>query len=166
MTEPNADRPARSDRARPGAERVERADALEALARAAYSLSAADARLRGRATRSPGALSLTHARALRVLADEGPIPVSRLAAGAETTAAAATQLVNGLVEAGYVTRERPAHDRRSVLVTLTAAGRERHLQRQQALHADLDRLVAGLDDATIEAAATVLRGLAGIYDGL
>ncbi|MFE2726722.1 MarR family winged helix-turn-helix transcriptional regulator [Kitasatospora sp. NPDC059327] len=158
--------PARSDRARPEAEPAERAAALDALARAAYSLSAADARLRGRATRSPGALSLTHARALRVLAEEGPIPVSRLAAGTETTAAAATQLVNGLVEAGYVTRERPAHDRRAVLVGLTAAGRERHLQRQRALHADLDHLVAGLDDATVAAAAGVLRGLAGIYDGL
>ncbi|MFG3053960.1 MarR family winged helix-turn-helix transcriptional regulator [Kitasatospora sp. NPDC048239] len=163
MTESPAARP---EPGRPGPSGPDRAAALDTLARAAYSLSAADSRLRGRATRAPGALSLTHARALRVLAEEGALPVSRLAAGTETTAAAATQLVNGLVEAGYVTRERPAHDRRSVLVTLTPAGLERHLQRQQALVTDLERLVAGLDDATVDAVSTVLRGLAGIYDGL
>ncbi|MEV6973908.1 MarR family transcriptional regulator [Kitasatospora sp. NPDC093806] len=145
---------------------ADRTAALDALARAAYSLSAADSRLRGRATRSPQALSLTHARALRVLADEGPLTVSRLAAGTETTPAAATQLVNGLVDAGYVTRERTADDRRSVLVTLTPAGRERHLQRQQALYAELGALVADLDEATVEAVTGVLRGLAGIYDEL
>ena len=100
--------------------------ALDQLARAAYSLSAADSRLRGRATRTPGALSLTHARALRVLAEEGPLPVGRLAAATETTGAATTQLVNGLAAAGYVTRERPAADKRSVLVALTDAGHRRH----------------------------------------
>ena len=45
--------------------------AVDELARAAYKLSAADARLRGRATRDPDALSLTHARALLTSAPEG-----------------------------------------------------------------------------------------------
>ncbi|WP_406204617.1 MarR family transcriptional regulator [Kitasatospora sp. NBC_01560] len=140
--------------------------ALDGLARAAYSLSAADARLRGRATRSRGALSLTHARALRVLADEGPLPVSRLAAGTETTPAATTQLVNGLEEAGYVTRERPEHDRRSTLVALTPAGRERHRLRNAALLESLERLTSGLDTAEVETVTTVLRGLVELYDEL
>ncbi|WP_218040037.1 hypothetical protein [Streptomyces paromomycinus] len=39
---------------------------------------AADARLRGRATRTPGALSLTHARALRVLTQSGPLSIREL----------------------------------------------------------------------------------------
>ncbi|MER5407452.1 MFS transporter [Streptomyces sp. NPDC002769] len=60
---------------RPAAPGTERGAALTELARAAYSLSAADARLRGRATRHQGALSLTHARALRVLAEQGPLSV-------------------------------------------------------------------------------------------
>ena len=110
-----------------------RAAALDRLARAAYRLSAADARLRGRATRNPGALSLTHARALRVLAEQGPLTISQLAVGTETTGAATTQLVNGLVAAGYVTRTPLPEDKRSVVVALTDEGRARHRQRQQVL---------------------------------
>ncbi|MFH9352893.1 MarR family transcriptional regulator [Kitasatospora sp. NPDC017646] len=143
-----------------------RAQALDRLARAAYRLSAADARLRGRATRTPGALSLTHARALRTLAEQGPLTITQLAAGTETTGAATTQLVNGLVNAGYVTRTRPPEDKRSVLVTLTDAGRARHRQRQQALaealHSDLD----DYDEDALDRAAEVLHRLSAVYDRL
>ncbi|MFJ7911996.1 MarR family winged helix-turn-helix transcriptional regulator [Kitasatospora sp. NPDC096204] len=144
----------------------DRAGALDRLARAAYRLSAADARLRGRATRTPGALSLTHARALRTLAEQGPLTIGRLAAGTETTGAATTQLVNGLVAAGYVTRTRQPEDKRSVLVALTDAGRARHGQRQkalaEALHADLD----DYDDAALDQATEVLQRLSAVYDRL
>ncbi|MEU6389461.1 MarR family transcriptional regulator [Streptomyces sp. NPDC046939] len=140
--------------------------ALDQLARAAYSLSAADSRLRGRATRTPGALSLTHARALRVLAEAGPLPTGRLAAATETTGAATTQLVNGLAAAGYVTRERPADDKRSVLVTLTDAGRSRHRERQAALTQALDAALAHHDATALNTATDVLRQLAAIYDQL
>ncbi|WP_034087154.1 MarR family winged helix-turn-helix transcriptional regulator [Streptacidiphilus albus] len=143
-----------------------RNQALDQLARAAYSLSAADSRLRGRATRTPGALSLTHARALRALADAGPLPIGRLAAATETTGAATTQLVNGLATAGYVTRERPADDKRSVLVALTDAGRRRHQERQAALAQALDTALAHHDTTALDGATDVLRQLAAIYDQL
>ena len=52
--------------------------AIGELARAAYTLSASDARLRGRATRDPQALSLTHARALKNLAECGPMTIGVL----------------------------------------------------------------------------------------
>ncbi|SEK55751.1 MarR family winged helix-turn-helix transcriptional regulator [Streptacidiphilus jiangxiensis] len=143
-----------------------RDQALDQLARAAYSLSAADARLRGRATRIAGALSLTHARALRVLAESGPLPVGQLAAATETTGAATTQLVNGLAAAGYVTRERPATDKRSVLVTLTDAGRRRHEERQAVLTQSLDTALTHHDDNALAIATDVLRHLAAIYDQL
>jgi DNA-binding MarR family transcriptional regulator len=143
-----------------------RDEALDQLARAAYSLSAADARLRGRATRTPGALSLTHARALRVLVETGPLSISQLAAATETTGPATTQLVNGLTTAGYVTRERPVNDKRSVLVSLTDAGRRRHHERQAALTQALDTALAHHDAAAFNAATDVLRQLAVIYDQL
>ncbi|MFJ4185146.1 MarR family winged helix-turn-helix transcriptional regulator [Kitasatospora sp. NPDC089509] len=143
-----------------------RGPALDQLARAAYSLSAADSRLRGRATRTAGALSLTHARALRALAETGPLPIGRLAAATETTGAATTQLVNGLAAAGYVTRERPEGDKRSVLVALTDAGRQRHRERQAALTEALDAALAHHDVQALEAATDVLRHLVGIYDRL
>ncbi|MEZ0110075.1 DNA-binding MarR family transcriptional regulator [Catenulispora sp. EB89] len=144
-----------------------RDQALDVLARAAYSLSAADSRLRGRATRIPGALSLTHARALRALAEAGsPLSIRQLAAATETTDAATTQLVNGLVAADYVTRERPAHDKRSVLVALTDTGRRRHDERQAILTKALDTAFAHHDTAALDAAVDVLRQLAAIYDRL
>jgi DNA-binding MarR family transcriptional regulator len=140
--------------------------ALTRLARAAYRLSAADARLRGRATRVPGAVSLTHARALRVLAEDGPLSISRLAAGTETTSAAATQLVNGLARAGYVTREPDPHSGRSVLVGLTAAGRARHEERERALATALTAAFQHLHPSDLDTATDVLRQLAALYDDL
>ncbi|KOG85458.1 MarR family winged helix-turn-helix transcriptional regulator [Streptomyces varsoviensis] len=142
-----------------------REPALDRLARAAYSLSAADARLRGRATRTPGALSLTHARALRALAENGPLSIRELAAATETTPPGATQLVNGLVSAGYVTREQTP-GRKAVAVALTAKGQERHDERQAALQRDLDAALADYDTRSLDSAAEVLRQLTAIYDRL
>lgn len=143
-----------------------RGQALDRLARAAYSLSAADSRLRGRATRIAGAISLTHARAMRALADQGPLTIAQLATATETTNAAATQLVNGLVRAGYVTRERSANDKRSVVVALTAAGLQRHRDRQTTLVRALQAAFVEHDSTALDAATDVLRRLVGIYDQL
>ncbi|AHH96925.1 hypothetical protein GCM10010174_74180 [Kutzneria viridogrisea] len=143
-----------------------REQALDQLGRAAYRLSAADARLRGRATRSADALSLTHARALRVLAEQGPSTVSQLAAGTETTSAGVTQLVNGLVQAGYVTRQRSATDQRSVTVALTDKGADRHAKRSQALTEALDEAFGDLDEQELARAARVLGQLVEVYDRL
>jgi DNA-binding MarR family transcriptional regulator len=143
-----------------------RDQALDRLARAAYSLSAADSRLRGRATRTAGALSLTHARALRALADQGPLTINQLATATETTSAATTQLVNGLVSAGYVTRERLGTDKRSVVVALTATGLQRHRDRQATLTQTLQAALADHDSTALDATTDVLRHLAVIYDQL
>ncbi|OKH62653.1 MarR family transcriptional regulator [Mycobacterium sp. SWH-M3] len=144
----------------------DRSAALDRLARAAYRLSAADTRLRGRATRVRGALSLTHARALRVLAEQGPLTIGQLAAGTETTGPATTQLVNGLVAAGYVTRTRQVDDKRAVLVALTDMGRRRHTERQGTLQESLHNDLADCDIAALDSATTILSRLAVIYDRL
>jgi MarR family transcriptional regulator, organic hydroperoxide resistance regulator len=144
-----------------------RATGTDHLAKAAYRLSAADSRLRGRATRDPNALSLSHARALKSLATHGPMTVSQLASHVETTGAAVTQLVNGLVNAGFVTRERAnAADRRTVVVALTAAGRRRHHDRDTILTTNLTELLADLDQRAVETATLVLNRLATLYDKL
>ncbi|MFI7000278.1 MarR family winged helix-turn-helix transcriptional regulator [Nocardia sp. NPDC050175] len=143
-----------------------RSAAIDQLARAAYRLSAADSRLRGRATRSPEALSLTHARALRVLADQGPLTIGQLAAGTETTGAATTQLVNSLLAAGYVTRERDTEDKRSVRVALTDVGRTRSRERMQAMIDAMSEELAEQDLAALRSATEVLDSLIAIYDRL
>jgi DNA-binding MarR family transcriptional regulator len=149
-----------------GAAAAQRA-AIAELARAAYTLSAADARLRGRATRDPQALSLTHARALKNLAECGPMTIGALAERVETTSAAVTQLVNGLERAGFVTRERAeTGDRRVATVSLTDAGRARHAERQTHLERSLDEALTDLDAVEVESVAAVLRRLAELYDTL
>jgi DNA-binding MarR family transcriptional regulator len=131
---------------------TDREHALNEVARAAYRLSAAHARLRGRATRERQALSLPHARALRALAEQGPLTVKHLAEAVETTGAAVTQLVGGLERAGYVTRTRATTgDRRTALVALTNAGTRRHHARQQKLIQDLRDLLSDQSDATPDA---------------
>ncbi|QUQ65943.1 MarR family winged helix-turn-helix transcriptional regulator [Kutzneria sp. CA-103260] len=145
---------------------VDRAQALDDFGRAVYTLSAADARLRGRATRVPGALSFPHARALRVLAEIGPLTISQLSGHTETSGAAVTQLVNGLVAAGYVTRERTEQDRRSVVVAITAEGRQRHTVRQRLLADAFEKTLGTLSTEQVVATADVLRQLADLYDQL
>jgi MarR family transcriptional regulator, organic hydroperoxide resistance regulator len=125
---------------------------------------AADARLRGRATRVPGALSLTHARALRVLAEQGPLSIGQLAAGTETTEAATTQLVNGLAAAGYVTRTRPPDNKRTTVVALTDEGRARHDQHKHLVAETLDAALTQYDAPALNSAAEILDCLRPIYD--
>ncbi|MFJ4920914.1 MarR family winged helix-turn-helix transcriptional regulator [Streptomyces sp. NPDC088725] len=161
MTEPAQTEPAQSTPAD-----VPRDQALDRLARAAYSLSAADSRLRGRATRTPGALSLAHARAMRALADRGPLTIAQLAGATETTSAATTQLVNGLVTACCVTRERPPSDKRTAVVTLTDTGMRRHRERQASLVLALRTVLGDHDTAALDTATDVLCHLAAIYDQL
>ncbi|HEX4221256.1 MAG TPA: MarR family transcriptional regulator [Pseudonocardiaceae bacterium] len=145
---------------------MDRQEALARFGEASYTLSAADARLRGRATRIPGALSFPHARALRVLAELGPLTIGQLAGHTETTGPAVTQLVNGLVAAGYVTRSRPEDDRRTVLVAITDAGRARHQERQLVLADAFDQAIGHLGAEELAAAAEVLRALSTVYDRL
>ena len=141
--------------------------AIDQLAGAAYKLSAADARLRGRATREPDALSLTHARALRSLAEHGPMTIGALADRVETTGAAVTQLVTGLTRAGLVTRERAeTGDRRVATVALTDAGRARHAERQTHLERSLEQITADLDAEHVLTATNILLRLAELYDTL
>ncbi|WP_033293999.1 MarR family winged helix-turn-helix transcriptional regulator [Amycolatopsis jejuensis] len=142
------------------------AEARDRLARAAYTLSAADARLRGRVSRDQNALSFPHARALRTLTEQGPLSISRLAGYTETTGAAVTQLVNGLVKAGYVTRERVADDRRTVLVRITESGRRRHEDRERRLATAFAETLNDFQPDQIAAAIEVMTAMTAFYDKL
>jgi DNA-binding MarR family transcriptional regulator len=82
--------------------------------------------------------------ALSVLASSGPLSLADLAAAEQVRPPTMSRIVDGLVEAGFATRETKVGDRRSVRITaseegrrLLQAGRER---RVQALTARLARL--------------------------
>ena len=82
-------------------------------------------RLRRGAAKELAPLGVTfgQARALRVLAAGEPIRMADLAASLEIVPRSVTTMIDSLVAAGLVNREADAHDRRSVLVSPTVAGR-------------------------------------------
>src|ERR1700758_4144484 len=68
-------------------------------------------------------VTLPQYRALVVLAANGPQGTAELAAALAVTPSTATRMCDRLVRKGLVRRHRQAGDRRSVRITLTAAGR-------------------------------------------
>lgn len=76
------------------------------------------------ASLSPADGPTTYARhrVLRVLARRGPQRASDVAAELGTTTATLTGLIDGLVADGLLERNPHPHDRRAVLLTLTAKG--------------------------------------------
>ncbi|WP_259417989.1 MarR family winged helix-turn-helix transcriptional regulator [Bacillus toyonensis] len=140
--------------------------AIDVLSQAIYSLTAADGRLRGRATRTLGAVSMVHARTLKVLAEEGDLSVKDLADRAETTAAGVTQLINGLQQAGYVERVRSNNDRRVVNVRLTPSGLNCHLEREKKLKHILNSTLSDFDAEQLEQSAEIIKRLVRVLDQL
>ncbi|CAL9624608.1 MarR family winged helix-turn-helix transcriptional regulator [Streptomyces sp. enrichment culture] len=114
----------------------------------------------------PGPLPLTHARALRAPAEQGPLGVCRLAVGTRASGAATTRLVNGLVAAGCISRIRRPEDERSVPVALTDEGRARHDERRRALTEALHTAPAHRDAPAVDSAAEVLDHLSAVHDRL
>lgn len=83
-------------------------------------------RLRRGAAKELAPLGVTfgQARALRVLAAGEHMRMADLAASLEIVPRSVTTMIDSLVAAGLVHREADSHDRRSVLVSPTVAGRE------------------------------------------
>jgi len=107
-------------------------------------------------------LSPAAASALNRLESDGPLGVTRLARAEHVSQPAMTQLVERLVTEGLVERRSLETDRRSVLVSLTDAGRaaiaDRRRRRTERLEHDLDQLPPA-DRAAIAAAIPALERL-------
>jgi DNA-binding MarR family transcriptional regulator len=74
---------------------------------------------------APLGVTFGQARALRVLAAAGePMRMADLAASLEIVPRSLTTMIDSVVAAGLVHREADPHDRRSVLVCPTGAGRD------------------------------------------
>lgn len=101
------------------------------------------------------ALTVPQYLALRAIAAER-ISVNELARRAGVSGSAATQLLNGLVEAGHVERRVAAEDRRRQELLLTASGRRLLSSLDVLLGASVEDLIAELPDPEIDALA---RGL-------
>lgn len=111
---------------------------------AADAVLAASRSLMAVAMRSPapGAEDITVAqyRALWVLASRGPLRVVDLAAALDVAPSTAVRMCDRLLRKGLVRRRQAAGDRRAVLVSVTANGRqvvEQATARHRALLADI-----------------------------
>jgi DNA-binding MarR family transcriptional regulator len=92
-----------------------------------------------------GELSDARYNVMRAVLDQGPERMSRIASVIGISPRSLTDLVDALVKDGYLCRRTDPHDRRSVLIELTASGHEvvragRRARLGQAAHVfqDLD----------------------------
>ena len=89
---------------------------------------------------TPSAYELLAILAMSDRRDSAAFSVTELSNRLQITPAGVTHLLNPLEEAGYIARLPAAHDRRIVLVGLTAKG----LQAAQAMIAEVQRQMSGL----------------------
>jgi DNA-binding MarR family transcriptional regulator len=105
-------------------------------------------------------VTLPQYRALVVLAARGPQGTAELAAALAVNPSTATRLCDRLVRKGLVRRHRQAGDRRSVRITLTAAGRELVAEVTRRRRAELARLLEALPPSQHEPVIIAFRAFA------
>jgi DNA-binding MarR family transcriptional regulator len=109
---------------------------------------------------TPKELSMQQFRAMRTVKRVEGVSVSHLAEHLGSTLSAASRLIDGLVEKGYVHRETAGDDRRRLILGLTESGEQAldavHLQAVSFLAERLDGLTQG-ECAMINLAMDLLR---------
>ena len=123
-------------------------------------------RARGRATGplAESGLTLAQFHLLEPLRGGGELTVSELAVGAGIAAPTATRMLDALVRDGVVTRRPAEHDRRAVLVGLTADGRTALDGAAKLVEAARARIRDSLTPEEQEQAAALLRRLAAAVE--
>ena len=105
-------------------------------------------------------VTLPQYRALWVLAARGPQGTAELAAELAVNPSTATRMCDRLVRKGLIRRHRQAGDRRSVRITLTAAGRDLVAEATRRRRAELTRLLAALPPGQHEPVIAAFRAFA------
>jgi DNA-binding MarR family transcriptional regulator len=123
-------------------------------------------RARGRATGplAESGLTLAQFHLLEPLRDGGELTVSELAVGAGVAAPTATRMLDALVRDGLATRRPAEHDRRAVLVGLSAEGRSAVDNAAKLVEAARARVRDSLSVEEQEQAAALLRRLAAAVE--
>jgi DNA-binding MarR family transcriptional regulator len=73
-----------------------------------------------------------------------------------TTSASVTQMVDALVRDGLVVREDHAQDRRSIYITMTAAGKQVFEKAFRVHHQNIERALSGISDKDRQTLTTLL----------
>jgi DNA-binding MarR family transcriptional regulator len=112
----------------------------------------------------PLGVTPSQAEVLRVLDEHGPLALAGLGGLLLCeTGTGPSRLVDRLVVQGYVVRTEDPSDRRSVSLTLSAAGREvsaKVARIEDELYATMDALTAG---HAVESTLTLLRGMLAAF---
>jgi DNA-binding MarR family transcriptional regulator len=87
-------------------------------------------------------LDIALADALALICQKGPLRMGELAEHMHITPASTTRAVGCLVDKGFVERVRAEDDQRSIVVTATAAGRERYGEVSRRIQHGLEEILA------------------------
>jgi DNA-binding MarR family transcriptional regulator len=138
------------------------------LGRAFKGALAAVRRLRGRESHAaaPGALSDAQYGVLFCLLESEQLSMSEVAVRADLSPASATEMLEALAQAGLVERTRSQRDRRVVLGTLTARGRELVEARRARFEPRFRAAMAPFTPEELRTAAAVLERLRAMFDDL
>lgn len=143
---------------------AELSEAARDLGAAFKGLMGAFRRLRGRETRSQGGLSDAQYGLLFGLREHRALPSRELAGLADLSPATAAEMLDGLAQAGLVTRVRSDRDRRVVLTSLTERGQALLEERHAKYAPRWNAAVAEFSDDELRTAARVLDRLRGMFD--
>lgn len=116
--------------------------------------------MRRRRSPIPSSLSFQQFRAMKTIQDHNGASLSLVAEHLGYSLSAASKLVDGLVERGYVRRETAEDDRRKVMLAISAAGEEAVEMVHQAGMACLAEKLASLSPsecAMLDLAMDILR---------
>ena len=142
----------------------EQGDAAEQVARSFKRAMAAVRRLRGRETHRPGELTDAQYGLLFCLRDQNQMSVRELAYAADLSPASVTEMLEGLMAAGLVERERSDRDRRVVLTSLTESGRGLVEERRARFEPRLRAAMEPFGEDELVVAAAVLERLRGLFE--
>jgi DNA-binding MarR family transcriptional regulator len=159
-----ASAPPRNRRAAPG-DAPGPAPELAALGQAFRRLYRAISTMRGRDTHLAGR-ELSHAQfeLLVELDEQGELSLGELALAARIAPATVTQMLDPLVELGYVVRLRSDTDRRVVRASLTALGRRRVAAKRAAWRERWERALGDLSERELRTATRVLELLGEMFE--
>ena len=141
--------------------------AVTQIAQAFKSVAAAHRRLRGRERRHPGDLRDAQYALLFWLHQEpDPMSLRDLADRAELSGAAATEMLDGLVEAGLVLRARSETDRRVVLHSITDQGHTVVAERRARFEPRWQAAFAEFSEEELRATVAVLTRMRQFFEEL
>jgi DNA-binding MarR family transcriptional regulator len=121
-------------------------------------------RLRARAGRLPGELSLPQYLVLEPLRDTDELPVGELAEAAGVAAPTATRMLDCLARDGLITRRHSETDRRSVLISLTGEGTAAVEKAHATVDAWRRQVLESLEPSEREQAAALLERLSQVLE--